>query len=140
MRKQNGLSYKDSSYDEDGMDDSISSRTRRSRSLLSQSLPKSRQYPIQVVLRPPPDPTEYERIESSQAVERILGEIEVDDELFYSIEYDDGFIEEVGDILVHTLAQTLFYGHSLPLSKEVEIIMYYLRSPKLFHAWITTPW
>ncbi|KAI0893559.1 PHD/FYVE-zinc-finger like domain-containing protein [Annulohypoxylon nitens] len=95
MGKQNGLSYKDSSYDEDGMDDSISSRTRRSRSLLSQSLPKSRQYPIQVVLRPPPDPTEYERIESSQAVERILGEIEVDDELFYSIEYDDGFIEEV---------------------------------------------
>ncbi|KAI1091871.1 PHD/FYVE-zinc-finger like domain-containing protein [Rostrohypoxylon terebratum] len=92
----NGLSYKDSSHDEDGMDnDSISRRTRRSRSLLSQSLPKSKQYPIQVVLRPPPNPTDYERIEPSQVVERILGEIEVDDELFYSIEYDDGFIEEV---------------------------------------------
>ncbi|KAI2464457.1 PHD/FYVE-zinc-finger like domain-containing protein [Annulohypoxylon bovei var. microspora] len=83
------------SYDENDMDGSSVNRTRRSRSSRSQPPPKSRQFPIQVVLRPPPDPTEYERIEPSQSVERVLGEIEVEDEVFYSIEYDDGYIEEI---------------------------------------------
>ncbi|KAI1462824.1 PHD/FYVE-zinc-finger like domain-containing protein [Annulohypoxylon moriforme] len=97
VRELLGLS-EDSSYDENNIDDSYTSRTRRSRgsrSSRSQPPPKSRQHPIQVVLRPPPDPTEYQRIEPSQSVERVLGEIEVDDEIYYNVEYDDGYIEKV---------------------------------------------
>ncbi|KAI0881702.1 PHD/FYVE-zinc-finger like domain-containing protein [Annulohypoxylon maeteangense] len=95
-----GLS-ENSSYDGNDMDDSLVSRTRRSRGTRSEPPPRSKQYPIQVVLRPPPDPTEYQRIEPSQSVERVLGEIEVEDEVFYSVEYDDGYIEKVAydDIL-----------------------------------------
>ncbi|KAI0108513.1 hypothetical protein F4814DRAFT_428315 [Daldinia grandis] len=55
----------------------------------------SRLYPIVVVLHPPPDPTIYERIYPSQTVERILDEMEDEDgELYYSIEFEDGYIED----------------------------------------------
>ncbi|KAI1204671.1 PHD/FYVE-zinc-finger like domain-containing protein [Annulohypoxylon truncatum] len=101
MGELHRLCYDDSSSYEDDMDGSFRSHRRRSRSSRSQPLPKSKQYPIQVVLRPPPDPTEYERIEPNQSVERVLGEKEVEDEVFYSVEFDDGYIEEVAydDIL-----------------------------------------
>ncbi|KAI1380578.1 PHD/FYVE-zinc-finger like domain-containing protein [Hypoxylon crocopeplum] len=56
--------------------------------------PKSRLFHIQVILRPPPDPTQYERIEPSRTAERILDEIEIDGEVFHSVEFEDGHIEQ----------------------------------------------
>ena len=96
MSELYGPSYEDSSYDESDTNSLFMSRTRRSQSSRSQPLQKSKRYPIQVVLRPPPDPTEYERIKPGQSVERVLGKKVVEDEILYSVEYDDGYIEEVG--------------------------------------------
>ncbi|KAI5927436.1 hypothetical protein F4810DRAFT_650967 [Camillea tinctor] len=54
-----------------------------------------RQYPIEVVLSPPLDPDSYEKILPSWTVGYILDEVEAGDEVFYSVEFDDGRIDQV---------------------------------------------
>ncbi|KAI1363789.1 PHD/FYVE-zinc-finger like domain-containing protein [Xylaria arbuscula] len=57
--------------------------------ILSQSLRA-----IEVVLRPPPDPESYDRIPFSQTVIRVLEQYESGDEIFYTIEFRDGRLED----------------------------------------------
>ncbi|KAI1416092.1 PHD/FYVE-zinc-finger like domain-containing protein [Hypoxylon sp. FL1857] len=78
-----------------GLGGRLRNRLRPESGTRSQPPVKSRLFPIEVVLRPPPDPSEYQQIESSQTVERILHDIELDGEIFYSVEFDDGSIEQV---------------------------------------------
>ncbi|KAI2625618.1 PHD/FYVE-zinc-finger like domain-containing protein [Hypoxylon sp. NC1633] len=56
--------------------------------------PKSRLLPIQVILTLPRNPTEYERIEKSQTVERVLDEMRVGRDVFFDVEFEDGHIEQ----------------------------------------------
>ncbi|KAI0595367.1 PHD/FYVE-zinc-finger like domain-containing protein [Biscogniauxia sp. FL1348] len=58
-------------------------------------LQPGRQYPIEVVLSPPLDPDSYERIPPSWTVEYIIDEVETGDDVFYSVEFGDGFIDQV---------------------------------------------
>ncbi|KAI1102103.1 PHD/FYVE-zinc-finger like domain-containing protein [Jackrogersella minutella] len=83
--------------DDDDSDDLFVNNTRGQRRSVNRSLQKSsRQFPIEVVLRPPPNPNEYERIEPSLSVARLLEEIEGGDEdFYYNVEFDDGHIEQV---------------------------------------------
>ncbi|KAI0012331.1 PHD/FYVE-zinc-finger like domain-containing protein [Xylariaceae sp. FL0662B] len=62
---------------------------------------QSRQYPIEVVLTPPPDPEKYERIPLSWTVDRVVGEVAMGNKILYNIELDDGRIDQVAydDIL-----------------------------------------
>ncbi|KAH7026074.1 uncharacterized protein B0I36DRAFT_414412 [Microdochium trichocladiopsis] len=57
--------------------------------------------PIEIVLNPPSDPASYMILPPSETVERILDEVEVDGQTFFSVEYTDGRIEQVAydDIL-----------------------------------------
>ncbi|KAI1631729.1 hypothetical protein F4809DRAFT_146609 [Biscogniauxia mediterranea] len=66
-------------------------------------LQPGRQYPIEVVLSPPLDPDSYEQIPPSWTVEHILDEVETGDDIFYSVEFDDGRIDQVSHFqyLVH---------------------------------------
>ncbi|KAK6951413.1 hypothetical protein Daesc_007948 [Daldinia eschscholtzii] len=71
-----------------------SGKTHGQETNMSSAVP--RLHPIMVVLHPPPDPTIYERIYPSQTVERILDEKEDEDgEIYYSVEFKDGYIEDV---------------------------------------------
>ncbi|KAI0144188.1 PHD/FYVE-zinc-finger like domain-containing protein [Hypoxylon sp. NC0597] len=81
--------------EEHGFSRRLRSKTRSERDSRSQPPVKSRLFPIEVVLKPPPNPSEYQRIEPSETVERILDELEVDGEVLYSVEFDDGHIEQV---------------------------------------------
>ncbi|KAI0812088.1 PHD/FYVE-zinc-finger like domain-containing protein [Xylaria sp. FL0064] len=64
-------------------------------SIILSSLPQTL-HNIEVVLRPPPDPESYERIRPSRTVLRVLEEVledsESGDEGFYTIEFEDGRI------------------------------------------------
>ncbi|KAI0842507.1 PHD/FYVE-zinc-finger like domain-containing protein [Hypoxylon sp. FL0890] len=90
--KNGSNNYAQNGYDSEN---SLENKSRSGRSSRSHPQVKSRLFPIEVVLKPPPDPSEYQKIESSQTVERILDEIELDGELFYSVEFYDGHIEQV---------------------------------------------
>ncbi|RYP49251.1 hypothetical protein DL768_005025 [Monosporascus sp. mg162] len=57
--------------------------------------PKSRLYPIEVILTPPADPNAYERLSPSFVVDRVLDEVHIGDQAWYSVEYSDGRIEQV---------------------------------------------
>jgi hypothetical protein len=52
---------------------------------------------IQVVLSPPPDPSSYKKVAlpPSWYIFRILEEIKTGDEVWYSVEFDDGRIDQV---------------------------------------------
>lgn len=52
-------------------------------------------HPIEVVLTPPPDPEAYERLSPSFVVDRVLDEIRIGDQTWYSVEYSDGRIDQV---------------------------------------------
>ncbi|KAI1501981.1 PHD/FYVE-zinc-finger like domain-containing protein [Biscogniauxia marginata] len=54
-----------------------------------------RQHPIKVVLSPPSDPDSYERVSPVWTVRHIRDEIEAGDEIFYSVEFDDGRTDQV---------------------------------------------
>ncbi|KAI1085250.1 PHD/FYVE-zinc-finger like domain-containing protein [Whalleya microplaca] len=56
---------------------------------------QSRQFPIEVILTPPPDPETYERISPSWTVERVAGEVAIGNKILYRIEFDDGRIDQV---------------------------------------------
>ncbi|KAI0845998.1 PHD/FYVE-zinc-finger like domain-containing protein [Daldinia vernicosa] len=99
------LSHQDLDYDvqdECDVDDSYTKETpninAEDRQEQEEDIPRatSRLHPIVVELHPPPDPSIYERIYPSQAVERILDEMEDEDgEIYYSVEFEDGYIEDV---------------------------------------------
>ncbi|KAI0387068.1 PHD/FYVE-zinc-finger like domain-containing protein [Hypomontagnella monticulosa] len=55
----------------------------------------SRQFPIEVLLRPPPNREAYEPIKSSQTVWKVFDQYEDDDETICIVEFIDGHIEEV---------------------------------------------
>lgn len=57
----------------------------------------SRYLPIQVVLTPPSDPSSYEKVvlPTSWFVSRVLEEIQAGGELWYSVEFDDGRVDQV---------------------------------------------
>ncbi|KAI1473971.1 hypothetical protein F4774DRAFT_359768 [Daldinia eschscholtzii] len=93
-----------------------SGNTHEQETNMSSAVP--RLHPIMVVLHPPPDPTIYERIYPSQTVERILDEKEDEDgEIYYSVEFRDGYIEDVSCFTLLLLFH-LFVSSSpvLPLS------------------------
>ncbi|KAI1136133.1 hypothetical protein F5Y05DRAFT_111374 [Hypoxylon sp. FL0543] len=81
--------------DEHDSEEPLGAESQNERGLESQPSAKSRRFPIEIVLNPPTDPSAYQRIEPSQTVERILEEIELDGDIFYSVEFDDGRIEQV---------------------------------------------
>ena len=56
---------------------------------------KPRLRPIEVVLRPLSNPEDYEVLSLSFVVERVLEEIRVGDDSWFSVEYSDGRIEQV---------------------------------------------
>ncbi|OTA95098.1 hypothetical protein M434DRAFT_232498 [Hypoxylon sp. CO27-5] len=86
----------------------LRSKSRSERDSRSQPPVKSRLFPIEVVLKPPPNPSEYQWIEPSETAERIVDELEVDGEVFYSLEFDDGHIEQVGhDLSSSSLTSSL---------------------------------
>ncbi|KAI0019301.1 PHD/FYVE-zinc-finger like domain-containing protein [Xylariomycetidae sp. FL0641] len=55
--------------------------------------PRLRQ--IEVVLTPPAEPELYERLPPSFDVERVLEEVELDEESWYSVEFQDGRVDQV---------------------------------------------
>jgi hypothetical protein len=59
--------------------------------------PEPRVYPIEIVLSPILNPSEYIRLPPSWTVERVLDEIEVEGETWFSIEFDDGRVDQVSD-------------------------------------------
>ncbi len=63
----------------------------------SQLQPKQRPrlYPIEVVLTPPADPGAYEILSPSFIVDRVLEEVRIGDQSWYSVEYSDGRVEQV---------------------------------------------
>lgn len=61
-----------------------------------QTRAKSRLYPIEVVLAPPPDPETYEKLSPSFIVNRVLEEIRIGNQSWYNVEYSDGRIDQVG--------------------------------------------
>lgn len=86
----------------------------------------SRLHPIIVVLHPPPDPTIYERIYPSQTVERILDEMEDEDgEIFYSVEFKDGYIEDVSGLTLLRISSTC----RIPFVSLTYLLCYYSGPP-----------
>ena len=63
----------------------------------SRSIPshKPRLHPIEVVLTPPSNPDEYEILSPSFVVDRVLEEVRIGDDSWFSVEYSDGRIEQV---------------------------------------------
>ncbi|RYP75240.1 hypothetical protein DL769_003851 [Monosporascus sp. CRB-8-3] len=57
--------------------------------------PQSRLYPIEVVLTPPANPEAYEVLSPSFVVDRVLEEVHIGGQAWYSVEYSDGRIEQV---------------------------------------------
>lgn len=51
--------------------------------------------PVEILLQPPPDPESYLILPPSETIDRILDEVEVDGQAFFSVEYTDGRIEQV---------------------------------------------
>ncbi|RYO79140.1 hypothetical protein DL762_008307 [Monosporascus cannonballus] len=56
---------------------------------------ESRLFPIEVVLTPPADPGAYEILSPSFVVDRVLEEVHIGGQAWYSVEYSDGRIEQV---------------------------------------------
>lgn len=57
--------------------------------------PEPQLYPIEVVLSPPQDRANYKRLPPSWVVGEVLEEIKAGDEVWYSVEFDDGRIDQV---------------------------------------------
>ncbi|KAH9900270.1 PHD/FYVE-zinc-finger like domain-containing protein [Xylariomycetidae sp. FL2044] len=63
----------------------------------TEPLEDSRQYRIEVVLTPPADPEAYARVElgPSWFVEKVLDEVDIEGETWYSVQFDDGRIDQL---------------------------------------------
>lgn len=59
-----------------------------------------RLFPIEVVLSPPEDPDSYEILPPSWTVEKVTREVEQDGEVWYEVEFDDGRVDMVSELLV----------------------------------------
>ncbi|KAH8670893.1 PHD/FYVE-zinc-finger like domain-containing protein [Xylariales sp. PMI_506] len=57
--------------------------------------PQNQIYSIEVQLSPPPNPDLYQRLPPSWEVEKILEEIVTDENTWFSVEFDDGRIDQV---------------------------------------------
>lgn len=73
-----------------------------------QTRAKSRLYPIEVVLAPPPDPETYEKLSPSFIVNRVLEEIRIGNQSWYRVEYSDGRVDQVGVFGLWTVSLKVF--------------------------------
>lgn len=71
-----------------------------------------RQFPIEVHLQPPSDPESYQRLPLSWTVETVLSELQLEGNIFYEVEFDDGRIDQV---------RLAFMSKSLPFSSPGHI-------------------
>ena len=71
----------------------------------------SRCLPIEVHLQPPSDPESYQKLPPSWTVETVLSELQLDDNIFYEVEFDDGRIDQVSLVFISDILTLLKSCH-----------------------------
>ena len=57
-----------------------------------------RVFPIEVHLEPPSNPESYQKLPPSWTVETVLSELQLEENIIYELEFDDGRIDQVSPI------------------------------------------
>ena len=66
-----------------------------------------RKFPIEVHLTPPSDPKSYQKLPPSWIVETVRSELQVENNIFYEVEFDDGRIDQVSPVFMPNILALL---------------------------------